>query len=226
MIGEVWIEYEYVDATVPNLLFLGHSYVDAAQFTGTPGQYGQPTGFAQKFSRRHKAAVSVNALSTSKLTDWVNGTTISNKLDILTAAQGYNFDGIVVMLAGNDIVNDAATPTAATLLTRFQNLVNALAVRYPGVPVFAATNTPFGAVGDTTRGSGGKAVTQAMLDAQDGFNAGLFATIRGLAGVLDFESVLRDPASPRRPLAGLIGNDGIHPNPRGYDALADAITIA
>lgn len=225
MVGDVWIEYEYVDATVPNVLFLGHSYVDAAQFNATAGQYGQPSGFAQKAARRHKFAATVNALSTSKITDWVNGGTISNKFDILTVAQGYEFDAIVVMLGGNDIVNDGTTPNTATMLSRFQSLVNAINTRYPGVPIYACTNVPFGAVGDTTFGSGGKAVTQAMLNAQDGLNAGLFSTIRGLAGVFDLESAFKDPANTRRPLAAYVGADNIHPNPRGYDKLADAITL-
>lgn len=225
MVGEAWIEYEYADATVPSVLMLGHSYVDAAQFSGTAGQLGQPSGFAQKFARRHKSAVTVNAYSTSKMTDWVNGATISDKFNILTTGQGYSFDSIVVMLGGNDIVNDTSNPTAATLLTRFQAVVNAIVTRYPGVPIYAATNTPFGATNDTANGSGGKTVTAAMLTAQDGFNAGLTSTIRGLAGVLDFETVMRDPANTRRPLAAYLGSDNIHPNPRGYDRLADAITL-
>lgn len=226
MVGEAWIEYEYVDPTVPSYLFLGHSYVDAAQFSATAGQLGQPSGFAQKFSRRHKAAVTVNALSTSKMTDWANGTTISNKFDILTVAQGYVFDGIFLMLGGNDIVNESTTPSVATMLSRFQAVVNAITTRYPGVPIFAANNVPFGASGDTTYGSGGKTVTAAMLTAQDGFNAGLGSTIRGLAGVFDFETTFKDPANNRRPLATLLGADNIHPNPRGYDVLADAVTLA
>lgn len=225
MVGEAWIEYEYADATVPNVLFLGHSYVDGAQFSATAGQYGQPSGFAQKVSRRQKLAATVNALSTSKMTDWANGTTISNKFDILTVAQGYAFDSIVVMLGGNDIVNESTTPSTATMLSRFQAVVNAIITRYPGVPIFACTNTPFGASGDTTYGSGGKTVTAAMITAQDGFNAGLFSTIRGLAGVFDLEAVMRDPANTRRPLAAFLGSDNIHPNPRGYDSLAGAITL-
>lgn len=229
MIGDAWLEYEYTDDQVqpeiPNVLFVGHSYVDGSQFSATAGSFGTPSGFAQAFARRHKVAATVNAIATSKITDWVNGSTISDKFDILTVADGYKFDAIVVMLGGNDIVNEATTPSVSTLTLRFISLINAISIRYPNTPIYAITNTPFGATGDTTFGSGGKAVTAAMLTSQDGFNAALWSTFTRLAGVFDFEKAIWDPANNRRPLAAYLGTDNIHPNRRGYDKLADALTL-
>lgn len=44
--------------------------------------------------------------------------------------------------------------------------------------------------------------------------------------VLDFDKVLRDPANPDRLLPGEDCGDHLHPNPKGYRALGDAVPLA
>ena len=45
-------------------------------------------------------------------------------------------------------------------------------------------------------------------------------------GVIDFDRVLRDPDRPSRLLPRLASEDHLHPNDRGYQAMADAIDLA
>jgi len=44
-------------------------------------------------------------------------------------------------------------------------------------------------------------------------------------GVIDFESAIRDPRSPMRMLPAYDSGDHLHPNDRGYAAMADAIPL-
>ena len=45
-------------------------------------------------------------------------------------------------------------------------------------------------------------------------------------GVIDFDAVLRDPDHPSRLTPRFASNDHLHPNPAGYQAMADAIDLA
>jgi lysophospholipase L1-like esterase len=44
-------------------------------------------------------------------------------------------------------------------------------------------------------------------------------------GVIDFDAVTRDPQHPSRIRAEYDGGDHLHPNDRGYKAMADAIDL-
>lgn len=44
--------------------------------------------------------------------------------------------------------------------------------------------------------------------------------------VIDFDAIVRDPASPARMLAAYDSGDGLHPSPAGYRAMADAIPLS
>jgi lysophospholipase L1-like esterase len=46
------------------------------------------------------------------------------------------------------------------------------------------------------------------------------------AAVMDFDTVLRDPADPSRMRPELDSGDGIHPNGEGYRLLAQAVPLA
>jgi len=49
---------------------------------------------------------------------------------------------------------------------------------------------------------------------------------RAFDGLIDFDSVLRDPDHPSRLLPRLASEDHLHPNDAGYQAMADAIDLA
>jgi lysophospholipase L1-like esterase len=42
-------------------------------------------------------------------------------------------------------------------------------------------------------------------------------------GIIDFDEIMRDPANPRAMLPAYDSSDALHPNDRGYEAMADAI---
>ena len=44
-------------------------------------------------------------------------------------------------------------------------------------------------------------------------------------GVIDFDSAVRDPANPTRMLAAYDGGDHLHPNDKGMQAMADAVSL-
>jgi lysophospholipase L1-like esterase len=85
-----------------------------------------------------------------------------------------------------------------------------------GVCVLGATITPYGGSGYYAPGPDNEADRLA-------YNA----WIRGAGvvdGVVDFDAALRDPARPDH-LRQALDNDGLHPSPAGYRAMADAVPL-
>ena len=85
-----------------------------------------------------------------------------------------------------------------------------------GVCVLGATITPYGGSGYYAPGPDNEADRLA-------YNA----WIRGAGvvdGVVDFDAALRDPARPDH-LQQALDNDGLHPSPAGYRAMADAVPL-
>lgn len=126
----------------------------------------------------------------------------------------------------NDIGTAAATAPAQQavgdrLLWAFAQL--ATRVHAQGLPLFAATITPFSApasaggvqpYSDPTR----EATRQRM-------NAWI-RTGGAFDAVVDFDAVLRDPSNPAQLAARYDSGDYLHPNVAGYQALADAFPLS
>jgi lysophospholipase L1-like esterase len=86
-----------------------------------------------------------------------------------------------------------------------------------GVCVLGATITPYGGSGYYQPGPENEADRRA-------YNQWI-RTAGVVDGVVDFDAALRDPAQPDHLLKAL-DNDGLHPSPDGYRAMADAVPLA
>ena len=86
-----------------------------------------------------------------------------------------------------------------------------------GVCVLGATITPYGGSGYYQPGPENEADRLA-------YNQWI-RTAGVVDGVVDFDAALRDPARPDHLLKSL-DNDGLHPSPAGYQAMADAVPLA
>ena len=86
-----------------------------------------------------------------------------------------------------------------------------------GVCVLGATITPYGGSGYYQPGPENEADRLA-------YNQWI-RTAGVVDGVVDFDAALRDPARPDHLLQSL-DNDGLHPSPGGYQAMADAVPLA
>ena len=86
-----------------------------------------------------------------------------------------------------------------------------------GVCVLGATITPYGGSGYYQPGPENEADRLA-------YNQWI-RTAGVVDGVVDFDAALRDPARPDHLLKAL-DNDGLHPSPAGYQAMADAVPLA
>jgi len=85
-----------------------------------------------------------------------------------------------------------------------------------GVCVLGATITPYGASGYYAPGPDNEADRLA-------YNTWI-RTAGIVDGVVDFDAALRDPARPDR-LPAPLDNDGLHPSPAGYAAMAAAVPL-
>ncbi|KAF9555079.1 SGNH hydrolase [Agrocybe pediades] len=88
-----------------------------------------------------------------------------------------------------------------------------------GIPIFAATITPFS--GDPTIQPYSSPVREATRVRVNDFikNSGTFDA------VVDFDKILADPANPSQLNPKFDSGDFLHPNPAGYQAVADAFPL-
>ncbi|MBF5043215.1 SGNH/GDSL hydrolase family protein [Aggregicoccus sp. 17bor-14] len=105
--------------------------------------------------------------------------------------------------------NDLGTLTAAQLETKLAALYDRLR---PFCRVWGATLPP--------KERSGNSAPLADVNAQRRAVNEWLRTLAQVQGVLDFDAVLRDPASPDRFLAGL-GQDGIHPSVAGQRKMGE-----
>jgi lysophospholipase L1-like esterase len=86
-----------------------------------------------------------------------------------------------------------------------------------GITVIGATLTPFAGptYHPTARGEADRAAINAWIRAPGHFDA-----------VVDFDRVVRDPADPLHFKTVYDSGDDLHPSPRGYQAMADAIPLS
>ncbi|THU79224.1 SGNH hydrolase [Dendrothele bispora CBS 962.96] len=118
-------------------------------------------------------------------------------------------------------VNDIGTATAANVSLVVDRVIQAYKqivtrVHTMGIPIFAATITPFFGNADFTTGN--EAARQRINDFIR--NSGLFDA------VIDFDEAIRDPSNAQRINPPFDSGDGLHPNPAGYKVMADAFDIS
>jgi lysophospholipase L1-like esterase len=129
----------------------------------------------------------------------------------------------IVMIGVNDFGvqhrNKEDSPEArARLLDELKQAYRQIVARahVQGVCVLGATITPYGGSGYYAPGPDNEADRLA-------YNQWI-RTAGVVDGVVDFDAALRDPAKPDHLLKAL-DNDGLHPSPAGYKAMADAVPL-
>jgi len=134
---------------------------------------------------------------------------------------------LVVFAGLNDIGTAEATPAAqaqvvAELGAAYEQI--AAMVHAAGIACYAATLTPFGGSAAYDDPGGHREHARRRV------NARIRSRRRRYGAVLDFEAAVvdsgaaeRDPLAPRRLRAEFDAGDGLHLNPAGYRALANAV---
>ena len=122
---------------------------------------------------------------------------------------------VITQLGINDIW--MSDDSAEAIITSLRQLNQQIKER--GMRSLVATLTPY-------KGNGGPGVWTPAKDAtRQAVNAYLLGSSE-FDGVIDFDSVLRDPADPARLLPAYDSGDHIHPNDLGNQAMADAISLS
>lgn len=204
-IAEVIAEYDFGDSLVRIGLFLGDSAMDTLIASGDIG-WGQISGFPQGWAQRNNAIAVVNACPSARLVDWASGSQKYARFDAVTPSF------IVTNLGPNDLLNDGVD--GPTMVTRYTAHIAAIRAKWPGVPIYGCNVGPFQ-----------MAATDSHDIARVAFNRWLGGLPLDLTGAFDFDRVVRDPANVQNIAADLLASDLRHPNIRGYQRLADAITI-
>lgn len=124
---------------------------------------------------------------------------------------------LIVFEGVNDLgsVSSAGAPALATnLINTYTSFANQARAR--NIKPYIATITPFGANGYYTaaRESARQTVNQWIR------NNSVFD------GFIDFDAAVRDPANPVNLLAAYNFQDGLHINPAGNQAMADAVNLS
>ena len=123
---------------------------------------------------------------------------------------------VVVLESINDIgiAGDSASPTADDLIEGHRALIQRAHAH--GLIIYGATLTPFeGAQYWTEVGEQKRQAVNAWIRESGAYD-----------GVIDFDAVVRDPASPTRFVESYQAEDWLHPNDLGYRRMADAVDLA
>ncbi len=126
-----------------------------------------------------------------------------------------NVGWIVVLEGVNDIGMGAASPPSAqTLINGYKQIIARAHAR--GAKVYGATLLPY--EGARYYQEGGETIRQAVNT--------WIRTGGAYDGVIDFDAVMRDPASPKKMKAELQSGDWLHPNDAGYKVMGEAVDLA
>jgi len=123
----------------------------------------------------------------------------------------------VIVLEGiNDIglARANASPSADDLIAAHRQLIARAHAR--GLKIYGATLTPFeGALYYTPEGEAKRQALNKWIRTSGEYD-----------GVIDFDKVARDPASPAKFATAVDSGDHLHPSDAGYKAMGDAIDLA
>lgn len=124
----------------------------------------------------------------------------------------------------NDIGVEVVTPQAQQIIgdrviAAFQQIVTR--VHAAGIPIFAATITPFSAPANVTIQPYSNPVREATRQRVNAWirTSGVFDA------VIDFDKVVADPAIPSQLNPAFDSGDFLHPNVAGYTAMAAAFPL-
>jgi lysophospholipase L1-like esterase len=125
---------------------------------------------------------------------------------LLEGINDIGFSGKTVFGAQPDL-------NVADLITGYQQIAARAHAR--GIKIFAGTMTPFqGAPYFSEEKEQMREIANAWIRKSSSFD-----------GVIDFEAIVRDPASPNRVKAEYDSGDHLHPNQNGYKAMGEAIDL-
>src|SRR5262245_14690391 len=129
---------------------------------------------------------------------------------------------VIVSIGGNDIftLNSAEEVTVEQIIQGYRQLIERAHVK--GLKIFGCTRTP--EEGFLLPGTPFPVFTPAKEVKRQLVNAWI-RTSGEFDDVIDFDLVLRDPASPSKVLPLYDSGDHAHPNDLGYKALADSIDL-
>jgi lysophospholipase L1-like esterase len=123
----------------------------------------------------------------------------------------------VIVLEGiNDIgmaPRDTPGPSADDLIAAHEQMVER--AHEHGLKIYGATLTPY---------EGAAYFSPAGETKRQAFNTWVRSN-KFYDGVVDFDAVVRDPASPTKILAHFDSGDHLHPNDAGYEAMGNAIDL-
>ncbi len=121
---------------------------------------------------------------------------------------------LVVFIGVNDIGKSGTPKLASAVIAGYERVIEQAHAK--GIKVYGATLTPSLGSGYSAPGSqAAKAVVNHWVRHSGRFD-----------GVIDMDSVVRDPATPSKFLPHLHDNDWLHPNQAGYKAMAAVIDLS
>lgn len=115
----------------------------------------------------------------------------------------------------NDFLNGGSEATAPNVIAAYQSLIDHTHSR--DVKFMCATLSPI---------EGYPSYTPEAESKREAVNAFLRSENSGCDGLVDFETVLKDPSHPTRLLPAFDSGDHLHPSDAGYQAMADAVNLA
>ena len=115
------------------------------------------------------------------------------------------------------LADPSAVRSAEDLIGAYQQLIARTHIH--GIKLIGSTMTPCEGVDIPGYYSDMKEATRQAVN-------NWIRNSRAFDGLIDFDSVLRDPDHPSRLLPRLASEDHLHPNDAGYQAMADAIDLA
>ena len=121
---------------------------------------------------------------------------------------------------GTALAPDSESATVDEMITGYQQLIARAQAR--GVTIIGCTLTPF--EGTTLQGIPG--YYSAEKEAKRAAVNQWIRAARAFDAVIDFDQVIRDPASPGKMQAAYNGGDWLHPGDAGYRAMGESIDLA
>jgi lysophospholipase L1-like esterase len=119
---------------------------------------------------------------------------------------------------------EAQTALGDRLIAAFKQIVARL--HAAGIPVFAATITPFSAPANVSSGSCAAEPNSCPVREATRQRLNAFIRTSGLFdAVIDFDRVVADPAVPSQMSPIFNSGDFLHPNVAGYTAMAEAFPL-
>jgi lysophospholipase L1-like esterase len=130
-----------------------------------------------------------------------------------------NVRAVIIKEGGNDL--RFCPTTAADLAGALQSLVERSRVR--GIAAVVGTYVP--RVSRTVVVATNDVPDQAGDDQRQALNTWIRQHSMLFDGMIDFDAIVRDPASPNRMRPAFNSGDGVHPNGLGYTAMAEGISL-